>query len=339
MANNPIQNQIASAVCALTNAKDAFHIESIQSLWSGYGEIARYQLIGANQQTAVVKYIAPPEQSHHPRGWNTQHSHNRKLQSYRVETAWYQHWASLCTFDCRVPRCFGVEQFEQTSVIVLEDLDQAGFALRKSTLNQNEYLACVRWLAHFHGRFLGLGPEKSPHHGLWPEGTYWHLDTRPDELAAMEEGELKSKASLIDKALKNAEFQTIVHGDAKVANFCFSESASHEENNTVAAVDFQYVGFGCGMKDLAYFMGSCLDEEQCQAQYSSTLNYYFAELAKALAHHHTHVDAKALEQEWRALFPMAWADFERFLAGWMPTHKKRNRFSHALTQQALSILG
>ena len=80
-------------------------------------------------------------------------------------------------------------------------------------------------------------------------GTYWHLDTRPEEFEKIEHKQLKSKAHRIDEILKECEFQTIVHGDAKLANFCFSE---HGEG--VAAVDFQYVGRGCGMKDVTYFL-------------------------------------------------------------------------------------
>ena len=60
-----------------------------------------------------------------------------------------------------------------------------------------------------------------------------------------------------------------------MANFCFSES-----RDKVAAVDFQYVGGGCGMKDLTYFVGSCLDESACEQREGDILNRYFQSLRK-----------------------------------------------------------
>jgi Ser/Thr protein kinase RdoA (MazF antagonist) len=94
---------------------------------------------------------------------------------------------------------------------------------------------------------------------LWKIGAYWHLDTRPHELEALEDMELKNSAKQIDTMLNNTKHQTIVHGDAKLANFCFDKSGSR-----CAAVDFQYVGHGCGMKDVAYFMSSAIEPEDCE---------------------------------------------------------------------------
>ena len=74
----------------------------------------------------------------------------------------------------------------------------------------------------------------------------------------MQNADLKKAAQGIDKRLQSARFQTLVHGDAKLANFCFSDVGQ------VAAVDFQYVGKGCGMKDVAYFISSCFNEEDCE---------------------------------------------------------------------------
>ena len=76
---------------------------------------------------------------------------------------------------------------------------------------------CLFWLATFHATFMNNSAE-----GLWDVGTYWHLATRPDELASMEDGKLKNAAAAIDQMLNNCKFQTLVHGDAKLANFCFA---------------------------------------------------------------------------------------------------------------------
>ena len=168
---------------------------------------------------------------------------------------------------------------------------------------------------------------------LWETGTYWHLATRPEELKALEDLPLKNAAPTIDAILTNSRYQTIVHGDAKLANFCFSES-----DDQVAAVDFQYVGGGCGMKDLAYFIGSCLDESACEQRESELLDHYFATLRTALTNKHPYIDPAAVEAEWRALFPIAWTDFHRFLKGWSPGHWKINSYSERMAREVVSAL-
>ena len=50
------------------------------------------------------------------------------------------------------------------------------------------------------------------------------------------------------------------------------------------------------------------------------------------------VDAEALETEWRALYPVAWADFERFMMGWSPGHRKLTEYSDATTDRALEAV-
>ena len=70
----------------------------------------------------------------------------------------------------------------------------------------------------------------------------------------------------------NCKFKTIVHGDAKLANFCFSHDLSN-----VAAVDFQYVGGGCGMKDVAYFLGSCLNDQELRTTENELLDFTYVD--------------------------------------------------------------
>jgi len=255
----------------ITQAGGCEEIEVIQSLWSGYGQISRYQLQGATYQTVVVKFISINQIEQHPRGWNTDRSHLRKVKSYEIETYWYQNSAKLCDQNCAIPTLIGTYAEGKDQWIVLEDLN-THFPLRKYELDMPEIKVCLSWLANFHATFLNHSPI-----GLWPIGTYWHLDTRPDELEKMGHPELKSKAHAIDSLLNQCKYQTIVHGDAKLANFCFSN-----EGKKVAAVDFQYVGGGCGMKDVAYFLGSCLHASDCAKYEKELLEYYFGELKIAL---------------------------------------------------------
>lgn len=309
-----------------TQSSDCKEVEVIQSLWSGYGKISRYQLRGSAYTTVVVKSISLNKASAHPRGWNTDRSHQRKLKSYQVETHWYEAWSQRCTENCRIPAFLGSFSQGEDQWIVMEDLDK-GFPLRKHHLHLEGVKACLQWLAHFHAKFLACPPK-----GLWEVGTYWHLDTRPDELEKMEHQELKSKAHVIDNLLNQCRYQTIVHGDAKLANFCFAEDGG------VAAVDFQYVGGGCGMKDVAYFLGSCLTGEECEQHEAELLDFYFSELNKSLAAPDNSVDLPALEEEWRSMYPLAIADFTRFLLGWMPTHQKVNDYHLNMTKPVLAML-
>ncbi len=321
-------------ILACTKATAIVSEERIQTLWSGYGKILRVRLEGGDWSSVIVKLVSPPTEKHHPRGWNTDIGHQRKLHSYQVEEAWYRHHA----IASHHPKAFGwrtaqfifaksasEDQASANRMIVMEDLNAAGYHLRKQAVTLDEIKSCLSWLAHFHASFLGKVPQD-----LWEEGTYWHLETRPEELRVMRDGPLKRKASAIDRTLKSCRYRTFVHGDAKLANFCFAE------DGRVAAVDFQYVGGGCGMKDVAYFLSSCLDEDGCERFEKELLDYYFDAFRKA-----TQLDASEcdqLEKEWRVLYPVAWADFVRFLEGWMPSHRKLHRYSRAMVDRAVKNL-
>lgn len=322
------QAVVAAAVCVATGARHAIPVEHVQTLWSGYGEIVRYRLEGASVPTVIAKHIVFPAGRQHPRGWSGARGHERKRHSYQVEMHWYRDWAGRCSETCRVPHCHLAQDLGDSHLIVLEDLDAAGFPVRHEELSMDQARVCLSWLAAFHATFLGAEPT-----GLWSTGTYWHLATRPDEWAAIADPRLREAASRLDQRLNGARFQTLVHGDAKVANFCFSANGDR-----VAAVDFQYVGGGCGMKDVAYFIGSCLSERDQERFEALLLDGYFATLRTAVRQRGTGADLDALEDEWRELFPLAQADFQRFLAGWSPDHWKRNGYAERVTRKVLEQL-
>ncbi|MFN1836067.1 phosphotransferase [Balneola sp. MJW-20] len=307
-----------NVILQTTGADAIANQELIQELWSGYGKILRVKLEGGPADSVVVKLVQSEKAQLHPRGWNTDIGHQRKLRSYEVETTWYEEYSSAS--KARVPRCLTVDHHEDEVLIVLEDLDASGYLLRKSQVGWDEINCVLKWLADFHAGFLGKSPD-----GLWKTGTYWHLETRPQELEALNDKRLKKAAALIDRKLNSCTWKTLVHGDAKLANFCFSGQGD------VAAVDFQYVGGGCGMKDVTYFIGSCLDEEECEALEAQILDTYFGHLQQALR-----TPNEALETEWRSLYRVAWADFHRFLKGWSPGHWKINSYSERITQEVIN---
>jgi len=315
-----MNDYVRSIILQSTGASSLFVKEVIQELWSGYGKIIRVGLVNASVESVVIKHVQLPTDKNHPRGWNTDIGHQRKVKSYAVETEWYETYSKNST--ARLPKCLAIETQDDEVLMVLEDLDVAGYSLRKNTVTWEEITSCLGWLAQFHASYLGKTPE-----GLWGVGTYWNLETRPQELAVLDDQRLKEAASVIDEKLSACEYKTFVHGDAKLANFCFGEAGQ------VAGLDFQYVGGGCGMKDVAYFIGSCLNERECEHFEAQILDTYFEHLQSEIGERN-----EALETEWRSLYRLAWADFHRFLKGWSPGHHKINSYSDRVTVEVINSL-
>ena len=300
--------------------------QRLQPLWGGYGDLWRAELERDGRTSSViVKHVRPPKN-------DRSRSHQRKLRSYAVELAFYAGQSARC-FElpaCRVPRLvFGQDQPEGW-ILALEDLAEAGFQDR-THWGELHIAAVLRWLATFHARFLGRERQATD---LWKVGTYWQLGTRPDELAAMQHPTLKKAAGAIDARLNAARFKTLVHGDAKPENASFAAASSE-----AAFVDFQYVGGGVGVKDVAYFLNGALSPRQYAEQVPAYLDDYFRELRSALAACGSTAEPELVEQEWRALFDLAWVDFYRFLLGWAPGSFDEDPFSEQLTRQVLSRLG
>lgn len=313
------------AIANELNLGEIKDIEPIQSLWGGYGELVRLKL---RESSIIVKHIKLQENTTHPKGWNTKLSHQRKLKSYAIEVNWYHEYSNLVDERCRIPKGLKCFQSKNEWLIVMEDLAEAGFTKIITKARKTHLSTCLQWLGNFHGKFMNKRSAK-----LWETGTYWHLDTRPDELEVLEDIELKKFAKRIDSELQTCRYQTIVHGDAKLANFCFSD-----DGTKCAAVDFQYVGHGCGMKDLIYFISSSVGPKECKGLENWLLDTYFIALKEALEFYQPKIDADDVEKQWRGLFSIAWADFGRFIKGWSPDHYKINTYTEGLTKEALEIL-
>lgn len=308
---------------------DVHLVEEVQALWSDFGSLQRYFSPKLNKNI-IVKKIAPPspENSTHPRGWNTTTSHARKLKSYSIEVEFYQRFAQHTYDSCKVPQLIAANVQDDYTLLIMDDLVELGFSCSREHGTEFIVKQGIVWLAHFHAKFMHTEAKN-----LWQQGGYWHLATRQDELNNMPESTLKSAAAAIDNKLKQAKFQTLVHGDAKLQNMCFDPQTAK-----VAAVDFQYVGKGAGIIDLMYFLGSAFEQEDLYKHSDNLLEFYLTTLELALKQNRIVLNFAELEHEYRELFDFAWADFYRFLLGWNSNSWKVNDFIIERTNMVLQSI-
>lgn len=284
-------------IAGALGARGLVGVEPMQGLWGAWGALVRVELEGGPIRHVIVKSSRPPA-----RARESARAHARKLRSYAVEVAFYRDWAARCP-AARTARLLAERVEGDRTTLVLEDLATAGFRhLVADDASPAELDPCLAWLAALHACFVG---EAAQFPGLWGEGTYWHLATRPDELARTVDPELRAAASALDARLGGVRFRTLLHGDPKEANFLAASDGA------VAAVDFQYAGGGCGMRDVAYLLGG-RPSAIAGAVEAWGLDVYFGHLRSILGDER----ARAIEAEWRPLYPVAWLDFQRFLAGW-----------------------
>lgn len=154
---------------------------------------------------------------------------------------------------------------------------------KRTVLNPHQVKSSIEWLARFHGgsqtslpvtldeyvlppleeaKRRKQTPEKAGHK-LWLNGGYTYLATRRSEYASLEddddsewssafctpvEGSTLSVAEMVAKFLtpSGRHFESYIHGDVKSENLFTTESGDR-----VAFFDFQYVGLGLGVCDLA----------------------------------------------------------------------------------------
>ena len=93
-----------------------------------------------------------------------------------------------------------------------------------------------------------------------------------------------------------------------------------------------YPAKGIGTTDLYYLLTSCYEDF---SRYSEVVDEYF----KFLREESQGVpEIHEIEREWRYLWPIIVADFERFLITWNPDHWKRNEYSAKQSKIALELI-
>ncbi|KAI5803987.1 kinase-like domain-containing protein [Peziza echinospora] len=322
----------------------------IATLWGGYGHIHRIQasLKNDGKKSLILKTIAPPP----TRQGTADEGHLRKLLSYKVERWFYYHLSTKLLRGLNSPKV-AVAYSPRTSIgpeiesLLLEDLIAAGFPRSASYgLEMEKVKAVLRWLARFHAAFWGhsggedgtrlvpppLDADPQATNGsIWMNGGYWYLATRSaenEDMISNDEYPWLKQKWVVDVANKLAARgegvvgQTVLHGDCKGANILFSSAPGRgggsqaEEGVEAALYDFQYVGLGFGVVDLAYFLGTSVPGQFLENGGDEVLlAYYYEQLM--LARGVTggtgdpySKDVFAIQMDW------ALVDWFRFMAGW-----------------------
>jgi hypothetical protein len=275
------------ARASFPNAKTGkIRIKTVCRLWGGMGHV--YEL-SFGSTSFIVKCIDPdPDQLESLGG-------RRKGVSYQVEAHFYESYAInlIDRHGLQLPRPYLVERDGDRTTICMSKLEarqHGGFEK-----------AVITWLAKLHATTWGQNAD-----GLQPIGSYWYLDTRPDEHASMPrkgwQGRLKRAARAIDTRLRRDPMQCIIHGDAKDANILWGDDGQ------VAMCDFQYCGKAPPTRDLAYFLCSSTNRED----EDSLLELYYKELVMHLP---DSAERPSFEQLKESL-ELAYCDYARFMSGW-----------------------
>jgi len=352
----------AAGLPALASGQQPRHLAF---LWAAYGEVLE---LTAGHNRLIAKVVAPPKGDA-----DADVGHARKLRSYRIEAAFYRHYAPVMRADaarggpaegCAIAKPYLIQAEEDEDagtadggggdggaagappatllLLLLEDL-RGAYPSQPRSYGLEDAKRALSWLACFHATWFESidvragapeaataaeeerrrrrrrdgqkqqqqqrGQHRSPDDAdphtpalLWGSGCYWHLSTRQEELRAVsrEWRALADAAEGVDDALRGfgrgrRRYGTLVHGDAKAANFLFAQEGAGmagaapgdrgASGGAVAAYDFQYVGGGYGPRDVAYLLASSVDERVLAAPggEAALLEHYREALLAALA--------------------------------------------------------
>jgi hypothetical protein len=270
-------------------------------LWAGMGHIYNVSLWNGTVEF-VVKHVAPPSRQKQSFG------DRRKADSYQVEANFYHKLAASLQVDDGVclPAPYLVEHGPADGEITI----CMSLLRGDSIYNATDVQGALAWMAKFHAAHWGEDNIDSlvEDIGLQKNGSYWYLDTRPDEHSSMPrrgwEGRLKRAARAIDSCLKRDPMQCLIHGDPKDANIMLLD-----DTHQVAMYDFQYCGRGTPTRDIAYFLCSSCDEDQEE----ELVLYYYKQLVDQLLKKHR--PPPSLEH-FKDSLELAFCDYCRFMSGW-----------------------
>ena len=347
MSRDESSNRNSDINITIHDAVD-LHIRTMCRLWAGMGHIYKIDVpknisdtkkkVGSRKSSSsstdksmmalIIKHIVLPKNSS-----KQSLSDQRKTDSYYVEANFYESLAPLLIskYNVTVPIPYFIERpstnVEASATKNISKTNEIVIAMsyvendRTNTFTMKQQRDTVlTWLANFHAVFWGTenADEAVRTYGLQPEGTYWYLNTRPDEHVAMPHtgwmGRLKMAARAIADYLQHRDtYQCILHGDAKEANIIYSTkpSGKNSDANCVATFcDFQYCGKGSLTKDLVYYLMRFDDKDDDNMD--DAMEFYLEQLSKRLP---PNVTAPTLE-DLQISLSLAYCDLYRFMIGW-----------------------
>lgn len=280
--------------------------QTVCRLWAGKGHIYKVSIKPTKTlpttTNVIVKHITASSNNEVSLG------DQRKAFSYQVEANFYEKLANelIDRHHLAIPRPYYVERNDGDEIIIgMSYIDSPN----SSYMSDKNIKQVLSWLATLHASYWGDDRSKEivAKVGLQPIGSYWHLETRPDEHKNMPntgwEGRLKLAARAIHTRLHERDpMQCIIHGDAKDANILVVPDG-------IAMCDFQYCGKGPPTIDLAYYF-CCSVGRDCN---DSTLVEYYLERLKERLPEGAFVPTL---QQFNDSLDLAYCDFYRFMSGW-----------------------
>ena len=174
----------------------------IQRLWGGMGSVLELDIAttggtNSSHQQLVAKHVQLP-------AGQLDVGDQRKKDSYVCEAHFFGGTmaAELRQAGCCVPRGILVDRRDDGVTILMSRLTGSS----GGRMQQPETSTAVVFLATMHGHTWGARADAAVAAGAQPQGCYWYLDTRLDEMDSISQrgwtGRLRRAARALDERLK-----------------------------------------------------------------------------------------------------------------------------------------
>jgi aminoglycoside/choline kinase family phosphotransferase len=207
---------------------------------------------------------------------------------YEREVSFYQHLAA--TIATRTPRCSFAERDDTDNfLLLLEDLSPSAVIDQFSGVSIGTARAGLSALAGLHGP---THAKTSLHDAAWLRGVSTELqplyesvlpilfdqfleryDARLDEELRTMVLALKDRLALFSDYV--TPFPCVTHGDFRTDNLLIDAC---DGSVALAVVDWQTIGVGSPLLDVAYFLTTSLSSEDCARHEFELLDYYLTKM-------------------------------------------------------------